>query len=117
MAKRKNVHVVPRNGGWAVRKEGNSRASSVHDTKREAVERAREMARNQSSELIIHRSDGRVSERDSYSPGPLPPKELRVVLFPKTLSNSGKKAIKEAVSEVVREARADSRSSSRAESR
>lgn len=72
MAKR-NQHVVPHPEGWAVRPEGGKRPSSVHDTQQEAIDRAREIARNQESEIFIHRPDGRIRERDSYGNDPYPP--------------------------------------------
>jgi hypothetical protein len=72
MAKR-NQHVVPHPEGWAVKPEGGKRPSSVHDTQQEAIDRAREVARNQESELFIHRPDGRIRERDSYGNDPFPP--------------------------------------------
>lgn len=65
MAKKGNQHVVPHSGGWAVRGEGNGRATSVHDTQREAIDAAREIARNRGGELLIHGRDGRIRERDS----------------------------------------------------
>jgi Uncharacterized protein conserved in bacteria (DUF2188) len=38
----KNQHVVPANGEWGVRGEGNSRLTSVHDTQeRQLMQRAR----------------------------------------------------------------------------
>lgn len=118
MAKGKNIHVVPRNDCWVVRKEGNTRASSKHATQREAIKKARGMARGQSSELVIHRSDGRVSRRDSYSRDPLPPREPRKVLFPEGSGRTGKKAIRDAVRAVVRESQSHghSRKTSRTES-
>ncbi|MFC3694143.1 DUF2188 domain-containing protein [Chenggangzhangella methanolivorans] len=70
----KNQHIVPHDEGWAVRGEGNSRATSVHDTQREAIEHGREIARNQGSELLIHGRDGRIRERDSHGNDPFPPK-------------------------------------------
>ena len=72
MAKR-NQHVVPHAEGWAVKPEGGKRPSSVHDTQQEAIDRAREIARNQESEIFIHRPDGRIRERDSYGNDPFPP--------------------------------------------
>jgi Uncharacterized protein conserved in bacteria (DUF2188) len=117
MAKRKNVHVIPRNDRWVVRKEGSARINSVHTTQREAIEAGREMARNGSSELVIHGSDGRIRDRDSYSSDPLPPKEPREVLFPESLSGRSKKAIKDAVDQVVRESKNYRRGNSRTESR
>jgi len=70
----KNQHVVPHEEGWAVRGEGNSRATSVHDTQRAAIEAAREIAQNQQSELLIHGRNGQIRERDSYGNDPYPPK-------------------------------------------
>ena len=69
-----NQHVVPHDRGWAVKPAGGSRASSVHDTQQEAIDRARGIARNQESELFIHGQDGRIRERDSHGSDPYPPK-------------------------------------------
>ena len=41
MTKRRNQHVVPRDGGWAVKPEGGQRASSIHGIQREAIDRGR----------------------------------------------------------------------------
>ncbi len=71
----KNQHAVPFGEQWAVRGEGNGRRTSIHDTQREAVEAAREIARNQHSELFIHGENGRIRERDSYGNDPCPPKD------------------------------------------
>ena len=62
MAKGRNQHVVPRDGGWAVKPEGGQRASSIHGTQREAIGRGREVSRNQRSELFVHGRDGRIRE-------------------------------------------------------
>jgi len=70
----KNQHVVPHAGGWAVRGAGNSRATSVHETQSGAISQAREIARNQGSELLVHGRNGRIRERDSYGSDPYPPK-------------------------------------------
>lgn len=71
---RKNQHVVPYGDKWAVRGEGNSRRTKVADTQREATQVAREIARNQQSELLIHGRNGRIRARDSYGNDPFPPK-------------------------------------------
>ena len=73
MSKR-NQHVVPHKNGWAVKGETASRATSVHDTQAEAIDRAREIARNQSTELLIHNRKGQIRERDSHGNDPHPPK-------------------------------------------
>jgi hypothetical protein len=40
---KKNQHVVPHDDDWAVKGAGNSKATSVHSTQGEAIERAREI--------------------------------------------------------------------------
>lgn len=70
----KNQHVTPRDGQWAVQGAGNSRATSLHDTQAEAIDAARDIARNQQSELLIHGQNGRIRARDSYGNDPFPPK-------------------------------------------
>jgi hypothetical protein len=69
--------VVPRPEGWAVRGAGNSRDSSRHPTQRQAIDAARDMARNQCSEVVIHGRDGRIRDRDSYGNDPFPPRDTR----------------------------------------
>jgi adenine/guanine phosphoribosyltransferase-like PRPP-binding protein len=70
----KNQHVVPRNGQWAVLGAGNSKVTRVCATQREAVSLARKIARKQGTDLVIHRSDGRIRDKNSYGSDPLPPK-------------------------------------------
>lgn len=70
----KNQHVVPHEDGWAVKGEGNQRTTSVHNTQQQAIDAAREIARNQQSELIIHRPNGRIRDKDSHGQDPFPPK-------------------------------------------
>lgn len=71
----KTHHIVPNpKGGWDVKRGGTSRASSHHDTKQEAVNRGREISRNQNTELRIHNKDGRISGSDSHGNDPFPPK-------------------------------------------
>ena len=71
---KKNQHVVPHASGWAVRGAGNERATSVHDTQREAISAAREVAIRQGSEMLIHGENGRIRERNTYGRDPYPPK-------------------------------------------
>ena len=69
-----NQHVVPHGDGWAVKGEGNSRATKVTSTKKEATSIARDISRNQGTELIVHNRDGRISSRDSHGNDPFPPR-------------------------------------------
>ena len=55
-------HVVPHDGKWAIKKENSERASYVFDTKSKALERAREVAKNQSVYVVIHRKDGTIED-------------------------------------------------------
>lgn len=74
----KSHHVVPNpNGGWDVTRGGSSRASSHHDTKQEAIDRGREISRNQSTEFRIHNRDGRIAQSDSHGNDPIPPRDKR----------------------------------------
>ena len=73
----KNQHVVPREDGWAVRGEGNSRDTSHHDTQSHAIDAARGIAINQQSEVVIHRPNGQIRDKDSYGPDPMPPRDRR----------------------------------------
>ena len=102
MSRRTTLHVVPRSEGWAVRKEGSSRAVSTHNTQREAIDAARKVARSKHGELIIHRKDGRIADRDSYNSDPLPPKSARKVLFHQSLDNDARRAVQAAVNMVAR---------------
>lgn len=70
-------HVVPRDDGWAVRGEGNSRDTSHHRTQNDAIDSAREIARNQKTEVVIHRPDGRIRDSDSFGNDPTSTKDTR----------------------------------------
>jgi uncharacterized protein YdaT len=85
-----------------VRKEGGIRAVSTHNTQREAIDAAREVARSKHGELIIHRRDGRIADRYSYNSDPLPPKSARKVLFHQSLDDNARRAVQAAVDAVVR---------------
>ena len=71
---KKNQHVVPHGDDWAVKGAGNAKATRVLGTQAEAIQLAREIARNQKSELFIHNESGQICERDSYGNDPYPPK-------------------------------------------
>lgn len=71
---KKNQHVVPRNDQWAVQGAGNNKATKIVDTQAEAIKIAREIARNQQSELIVHRPNGQIRQKDSYGNDSFPPK-------------------------------------------
>ena len=70
----KNQHVVPKDGKWQVIGERNEKATATFDTQAEAIEKAREIAINQESEVVIHGKDGKIREKNSYGNDPYPPK-------------------------------------------
>jgi len=74
-------HVVPSpKGGWNVKKPGADRASSHHNTQREAEARAKDIVANAGGgEVRIHGRDGRIRDSDTVPPGndPNPPKDTK----------------------------------------
>lgn len=56
-----NQHVVPHDGKWAVRPEHGKKVSSTYFWRLSAVRRAREIAKNYHSDLVIHDSNGKIS--------------------------------------------------------
>ena len=74
---RKNQHVVPSGSKWAVRGAGNQRATRVTETQGKALQIAREIARNQGSDVVIHGRDGKIRDVDSYGHDPFPPRDLK----------------------------------------
>ena len=64
------VHTTHKGGRWVNEVEGNQRASSSHETKAEAEQRGREIARNRKTEHVIHKKDGTIGERNSYGNDP-----------------------------------------------
>jgi hypothetical protein len=71
---KKNVHVVPHSGNWGVKIENSSKLTKITSTQKEAIEIARDHAKINHSELIIHRKDGTIRDKDSYGNDPYPPK-------------------------------------------
>lgn len=71
---KKNQHVVPAGKDWAVKGAGNEKATKVVSTQKEAIKIAKEIAQNQKSELVIHGTDGKIRDKNSYGPDSFPPK-------------------------------------------
>ena len=73
MAKSQHVTSHPK-GGWQVKGAGNTRATVRTTTQKEAITIAREIARNQKAELIIHGQNGQIRAKDSYGNDKFPPR-------------------------------------------
>lgn len=65
-------------GTWVNKRTGADRASSVHDTQKDAERAAKRMLRNQGGgELTVKGVDGKIRSKDTIPPGndPNPPKD------------------------------------------
>lgn len=74
---KKNVHIVPREDGWAVRREHADRDSSHHRTQGAAIDAGRETARRERTEVVIHDRGGRIRDKDSYGNDQNPPRDKK----------------------------------------
>lgn len=59
-------HVVPHEKGWAVKGAGNSRITDTFRKQSTAIRRAKRIAKNYKSAVVIHRSDGSIRDRINY---------------------------------------------------
>ncbi len=60
-------HVVPHEKGWAmIRGEGNSRLTDIFRKQSTAIRRAKRIAKNKKSAVVIHRVDGSIRDRINY---------------------------------------------------
>jgi len=76
--KKSSQHVVPsKDGGWKVKKSGSSRATKSFSNKKAATNYAKGVAKNQNTELFIHRKNGTIQEKRSYGNDPHPPKDKK----------------------------------------
>ena len=70
-----NQHVVRHpDWGWWIRRAWSDRFTSRTNTQAEAIDRWRNIAINQWSELFIHWRNWRIRERNTYWNDPFPPK-------------------------------------------
>ena len=63
---RTDAHVVPAQGLWAVKVEGNAMYSGFWNTKLEATAHAMQLARMMEASVILHGTDGRIGAVWSY---------------------------------------------------
>lgn len=74
---KKNQHVVPIGKDWAVKGAGNFKATKIVGTQAQAIRIAKKIATNQKSEVVIHRPNGRIRDKDSYGNDSNPPKDKK----------------------------------------
>ena len=66
-------HVVPNpDGGWNVEKRGAEKASVYFEKKQDAIDKAREISKNQGTELKIHDKHEKIRDSDSHGHDPYP---------------------------------------------
>jgi Uncharacterized protein conserved in bacteria (DUF2188) len=66
--------IEPRPDGWAVQREGTSRADSVHPTQGAAINRGADLAKGAGGQLRIKGRDGKIRDERTYGNDPYPPK-------------------------------------------
>ena len=75
MSKCKTHHLVPNsNGGWDVKKGGRKRSIKHFSTKAAGEKFSQSLSRNQKSEFVIHKKNGRIQRSDSNGGDTYPPK-------------------------------------------
>jgi hypothetical protein len=75
---KKNIHITHRkDGDWAVKGAGDSKASGLHKTQRDAIKSGQPIAERNKSELVIHDIRNRIRDKDSYGNDPLPPRDKK----------------------------------------
>lgn len=75
-----NKHVVPAGKRWGVKTPGKATPDSTHRTQRAADHAAKgEVRRGGGGEVVIHRVDGRIRDKDTVPPAhdPHPPRDAK----------------------------------------
>jgi hypothetical protein len=70
MPNSKNYWATKRDSGWAVQREGNDRATSLHATQQAAWNEAKERARETQGEAYLQGRDRKIRERNTYGHDP-----------------------------------------------
>ncbi len=75
MSERRIYDVSPKGSDWVVKERGADRAVGRFDTKAEAVDRARDVARKlPTSQVVIRKQTGEFQTEHTYGNDPYPPK-------------------------------------------
>lgn len=70
----KYQHVTPKGSQWQVKAGGSKRATAITSTQSEAIGIAKNIAKNQQTEVVIHGRNGQIRRKHSYGNDPYPPK-------------------------------------------
>lgn len=61
MTNSNRIHIISRGNRWVVKKEGMSRASRILDSKKKAINNAKQkLVLGKTSKIVVHRKDGTV---------------------------------------------------------
>lgn len=82
----KNLHVIPHDKKWAVRDEGSRHIRSVHDTKQEAIDAARDLARSRKASFVVYGRNGQPLLKTD-APSSISDDEIRKVIRSGTASD------------------------------
>lgn len=76
---KRNIHTVhnKERGMWETKKEGQTKPLSSSHTKAVAEEKSIREAKKTGVEHVIHKMDGKISDKDSYGNDPVPPKDTK----------------------------------------
>lgn len=69
-----DIETYYEDGKWHNKVEGNAEAANSHDTRAEARQRGRKMAKKRKVEHVIKKKDGTIGAKNSYGndPGSIP---------------------------------------------
>ncbi|WP_143885107.1 DUF2188 domain-containing protein [Chryseobacterium binzhouense] len=67
---KKNQHVVPHQGKWAIKGADNQKNTVITNTQKEAIDKARNNCYQSESELFIHGKGGQIRDKNSYGNDP-----------------------------------------------
>jgi hypothetical protein len=73
----RSVHIVPSGKGWDVKQAGRQTPLSHHRTQKAAEDAGKKTAKAEQTELVIHRPNGQIRDKDSFGPDPCPPKDTK----------------------------------------
>jgi hypothetical protein len=65
-----NIYVMPYKGVWAVKKEAEEEPDSVHETREEALHKAKEHVKDE-KHIVVLLADGTIDNPEAYSIEPL----------------------------------------------
>ena len=101
----KYLHVAYRYPeGWIIYNQ-NYRTLSTHNTRREALEVARPLAKKNEFTLVIHRRNNQVMKWERYYRGPIPPPQPPRIDPPGPPRTAFRKAIRRAIIAAINERR------------